>query len=673
MNKTIIVLVCIIYNNAIAQQFEWVKTFNNSGPISTNFSTLNELCNIYSLNGNLIITGKSNGEKVDLDPSLAISEFIPSGNKNSDLYFVLLDSKGSLLASSGIFTPNGGGDNSTAFEYNAFQKMLKIGINTNSDSIKFNSGSWIRKSKNTIYLLSLDSILNFKNLLPIYSNKSCLISDLVCDNLGNTYITGTFSDSLIINNKLRVVSNISTNFLMKIDSNDSIVWLTHSNMNILGNGYEGKKILNYNIGENKINLVYALLKGKRGVIKNALDSFIYNPDLNSHQYYLTKIDVDNGNVVLSNTLKCNNNGIRLSEIRGNDSIIIVTGFGGDCSLQIDSETYTLNYNKLFSEIPFISCFNTKSFVNKYTNILDSCEKNISISDIHSDSLYFVFGGTIGNQLFDFKNKSIYSNDFLEKSRINAYTITDFFALYSSNNNLIEVWQLPPVNKISSDAMYISTKLTVYNNTLFVVGNINSEKYLGLGKRTYSYSSGSSSDVSVIKYNCKPTAFFNYNIEGRKVHFKNLSSNANSYLWEFGEANSSATSKNSSYTYTGLDMTFNPKLIIRNECGSDTFNQILHTTGINSNFLSKDFLFVYPIPASSSLKIKINNNIFLQNANIQVFDFHGQEIKLNFKQIEFDELECDISSLQNGFYTLYINSFDFSGNNYKESFIFIVLK
>ena len=650
-----IILLLVALSNVKAQQFEWVKTFKNTGTTANNFSTLNELSNIFSLNENIIVTGKTNGKQIDLDPNIGQNLFYPSGYKNSDVYFTLINKDGITITSTMIYTPNGGGDNVTSLCYNKAQNRLKFGLNTDSDSIKFgNAGVWNKKSENTKYLVNYDTLLNFKNTIPFYSNKSCSFNDIVNDKNGNTYITGFFSDSLIINNKLRIYSKTSSCFFLKMDNLDSILWISHSSsMNIVGNGFEGKKLLHYSITENTINLVYTLSKKNKGVIYYPSDSAVFASDNINHQYLLSKISLNNGKIMQYNTMKSNNVGIRISEIKGNDSIIIIGLYGGNCNLEVGNDNLLLKYNKYSNEIPVISIFETRTLKNKFTNVFDSCDNYFSISNIFNDSLYYVFGASIGNQAFDFKSAQIKSSDFLSKTRIENAP-TDFFAQYSADNNLRYVWQLPPVNKAIAEGMYSSVKILNNNGNIYFSGNFNYAQELALVTRSYQYLTGSGSDISLLKYNCKPTAYFNFSANGKIVNFKNLSSNTNSYLWEYGVSSATATTKNSSYTFPTQGATYSPRLIVTNDCGKDTFQQNVTIANINISAIYLRGFSISPNPSNTFVKIVLDEGIYILNSNqLEVSDISGKQINNGIIMLNPSEYQFDVSVLSSGLYTISI--------------------
>lgn len=78
---------------------------------------------------------------------------------------------------------------------------------------------------------------------------------------------------------------------------------------------------------------------------------------------------------------------------------------------------------------------------------------------------------------------------------------------------------------------------------------------------------------------QPMADFNYVNNDPVIIFNNLSTNANSYFWDFGDGNtSSGASPTHNFSTNG---TYDVKLVVSNNCGSDS---ITYTIQINGNFL-----------------------------------------------------------------------------------------
>lgn len=80
----------------------------------------------------------------------------------------------------------------------------------------------------------------------------------------------------------------------------------------------------------------------------------------------------------------------------------------------------------------------------------------------------------------------------------------------------------------------------------------------------------------------PEANFSFVNNMLVVNFTNLSQNASTTIWNFGDGNSS-TNLNPNHTYAQSG-TYNVQLIISNSCGVDTFNQSIFVELVEASFL-----------------------------------------------------------------------------------------
>lgn len=638
----------------VGQQLEWVKLFSNQGVKAQNAPLNNEICNIFEFNGKILLSGKTNGDKIDTDPSTDQNFLYPSGYKNSDIYFVLLNATGTLLNSGMVYTPNGGLDYFSPFAYSNFDKLLRVGLCSGSDSIRFDTSMpWMRKHRNTVFLVFYDSLLSFQREIPIYSNNACIIKDVSCDDSGNTIICGSFKDSLLINGKLMAIDKNNSSFIIKLNVLDSVIWKSiGSNLEIIGNSFASKKLMKLN-KDNTIDQIMTIKANSIGTFHSMNDSLNFPLEINKIQHILLTIDLNTGKITKNAIIKSDNTEVRITELKGDNNYILLAGFGKNCTLQIANRNYILNSNKLNGGIPFVSCFDAASLSEINTNVFDSSEIFLSVSEIFNDSLYYVFGASTGNQVFDFRNSEISSSDFLSKNRINGFNTTDFFALYSIDNNLLSVWQLPPSNPLISTSLYQSSRLLNQNGNLYICGNVQYPQNLGLGNRPFVWSSGSVSDISLLKYNCKPTAFFNYSSVNRTVQFKNLSSFSNTYSWDFGVGAAVSSLKNPSYEYASFGATYTPSLTVSNDCGQDKFSIQMQLLGIDKKKYEISRISVFPNPANDIINLELVGGEYIQGIN--VYDMHG--IKVNGYTPEVDTTIYCVSSacLSSGSYIVEVIS------------------
>lgn len=137
----------------------------------------------------------------------------------------------------------------------------------------------------------------------------------------------------------------------------------------------------------------------------------------------------------------------------------------------------------------------------------------------------------------------------------------------------------------------------------------------------------------INVNDLPTAAFAYEINGSSVNFSNLSQNANSFYWDFGDGNYSYDI-NPTHTYNN-GSTFIVKLIVTNDCGSDTMTETINITNIQDleegkiTFLNIDNdLIIHSDVLINNITITniIGQTIFEKNINNNIFELSTETWK-----------------------------------------------
>lgn len=131
-----------------------------------------------------------------------------------------------------------------------------------------------------------------------------------------------------------------------------------------------------------------------------------------------------------------------------------------------------------------------------------------------------------------------------------------------------------------------------------------------------------------------------------ANFSNTSTNATSYLWDFGDGGIS-TETNPWYQFTA-NGTYTVMLIASNPgCEADTTYVMVNvgTQGINED--SNDNVIVFPNPATEVIKIVGTNNLSM----IELIDLNGKILQV--VNVEDAITIMDISSLSIGVYHLYM--------------------
>ena len=153
-------------------------------------------------------------------------------------------------------------------------------------------------------------------------------------------------------------------------------------------------------------------------------------------------------------------------------------------------------------------------------------------------------------------------------------------------------------------------------------------------------------VSVVLYNAINdydfTAYFSYETLDNTVSFSFSDIETESYLWSFGDGNSSnlqqptnAYSNNGSYTVS----------LTINRCGrTHTFSRVIEISGLSTNEIEFDGIRVFPNPTSGQINI---SNAEQQVLNLDVYDSLGKRVK-SIKNISETIL---LDNLRSGLYIL----------------------
>jgi len=129
-------------------------------------------------------------------------------------------------------------------------------------------------------------------------------------------------------------------------------------------------------------------------------------------------------------------------------------------------------------------------------------------------------------------------------------------------------------------------------------------------------------VEAIINNGIPVADFDFSVNNYTVDFNDLSTDANTYFWNFGDGDTSNI-QNPSHTYIDID-TYNVELIVFNACGQDTvISSVLVNNISNKDYLSPE-ISIFPNPSDGKLNIKIvsdRNEKYL----LKVMNITGEEL------------------------------------------------
>ncbi len=145
------------------------------------------------------------------------------------------------------------------------------------------------------------------------------------------------------------------------------------------------------------------------------------------------------------------------------------------------------------------------------------------------------------------------------------------------------------------------------------------------------------------------AIANWEVVGSVVNFTNISTEATTYEWNFGDGNTS-TEENPSHTY--LDGFFTGYLVAWNACSADTFHFEIYisTTGV-STIQDDPTILVSPSPSSGLITISWETED-VALLSVSLISIDGTKVFADRKVAHGETI--DLSSLASGMYLLHIN-------------------
>jgi len=152
----------------------------------------------------------------------------------------------------------------------------------------------------------------------------------------------------------------------------------------------------------------------------------------------------------------------------------------------------------------------------------------------------------------------------------------------------------------------------------------------------------------------PSADFTFALNGTTVQFYNSSENGTSYLWSFGDGDTSAAvSPVHTYDNNGF---YNVTLTALNSCTSDENTQLIEISVMSGEIVEEPFsVTVYPNPANDIVYL-MYNYIVSAELSIELTDITGKRVlAVNESVFPKKILSIPLSSLANGIYLLKIST------------------
>ena len=240
-----------------------------------------------------------------------------------------------------------------------------------------------------------------------------------------------------------------------------------------------------------------------------------------------------------------------------------------------------------------------------------------------------------------------------------------FLIHGTSDQIVSFNSGAPFNLNNISAVYgsnsINTRLSSIGIPAFDIYFVPGQDHEFYGVDNGNWSNGTSGnaywDTVVVKatdffwQQHKPGASFNYEINNLAVDFTNMSSGASSWLWDFGDGNTSSL-QNPTHTYSSQG-TYLVELYIENSMQSwDVFKHevIISPLGINRTVSYKFNVFPNPVNGQTTLYFDKP----LQHATLQIYNVLGQLVFMKNDQ-NGDHLSFDFSDLKTGIYFVRVNS------------------
>lgn len=217
--------------------------------------------------------------------------------------------------------------------------------------------------------------------------------------------------------------------------------------------------------------------------------------------------------------------------------------------------------------------------------------------------------------------------------------------------------VPCENDLDGEIHVTATGGTPSYNYMLNGGSVQSNgDYVNLADGTYTitimdvngctYSDQFTVEAEVLQ----PVADFDFSLIGTAVLFENLSSSADSYLWEFGD-DSTSTEENPVHVYA-QDGNYNVTLTATNSCGSDEVTILVSTINIGIDDAEGIAFALYPNPTSSDLFLKAGAAVD-GSLMLEVISTSGQMLSTSkvSNLAEGQVINIDINGLSQGIYYL----------------------
>jgi PKD repeat protein len=316
-----------------------------------------------------------------------------------------------------------------------------------------------------------------------------------------------------------------------------------------------------------------------------------------------------------------------------------------------------NFNNLFSPVGNFSAVGSTNFADAAAwNAATGLDGNsVSVDPEFADSLLTSCAPELDNAAFPLP---FVSTDFVGNVRSTSTPDIGAYEFLASNNlGLQEAYSFCPEN-IQPIGVDAQTGVTYSWNP----GNSTESTTIPSGAGTYTLTAtsacGSFSQSTEVELLPLPNASFTFTTYFLTAVFTNTSTGGTSYLWNFGDGNTS-TEVNPTHLYDATG-TFDVTLTVFNECGSVVSSDKVTTATVGIEDMDANSFNVYPNPSNGVFNINLDVN-GISDLLIDVIDLSGRVIYSQFiaNAVEASILTINIEGVKPGVYNVRLNSADFN--------------
>lgn len=268
------------------------------------------------------------------------------------------------------------------------------------------------------------------------------------------------------------------------------------------------------------------------------------------------------------------------------------------------------------------------YQSPYTSVLWSTGDTTNTINVNSSGLYTLQVNTnVGCVLFDTIQVSIGNLPFVDAGASQEICVGESLVLDAGSGFASYSWstgETTPAITVSTAGTYI---INVTNN-------------LGC----------TGADVINIAILPNPVAMFTYVVNANGViNFTSTSTDADSYAWDFNnDGTTDASSANPFYGYVNPG-TYNVRLIVSNDCGSDTIILPVNSVNAINESANEQGFVVYPNPGTDFIMIQVIQNQNAALINYEICDMIGKRVLSGALQQNNIPQRISIDHLPKGMY------------------------